>query len=356
MASASLGTGRRWLKAVTDLATAAGREHLVVEWAEQWASKRGFRTRRDDAGNLTLYSPSRTRRSRVVAVAHMDHPALVVKEATTHSALAELRGGVLAPYLENARIEVGGRVGRVVEFDPDSQEARVQIRGAEPGDILRWHFDASRLGYRNGRLAARACDDLAGVAAALIALDRAEARGIHHFSVLLTRAEEVGFIGAIAACHLGTVPEGARLLSIECSPALPEAPPGAGPVVRVGDAASIFSADLTNKVSTLLRRAGLPFQRKLMAGGSCEATAFAALGINASGLCLPLVNHHNMVDVQAVRERRKPPRLAPEEIDLGDFDGLVELLVTVAENLDRHSDSLPFSLADLYAEQRHLLV
>ena len=194
-------------------------------------------------------------------------------------------------------------------------------------------------------------------AAALVALNRAVAAGLHHFSVLLTRAEEVGFVGAIAAAQLGTIPAEASVLSIECSPASTDAPPGGGAVVRVGDAASIFSADLTNKVSTLLRKRKMPFQRKLMAGGSCEATAFAGLGLNASGLCLPLVNHHNMIDVHGVREgRRKRAVLAPEEIDLGDYDGLVDLLVAVAEQLDRQKETLPFSLQEIFDEQRHLLV
>ncbi|HJU51883.1 MAG TPA: M20/M25/M40 family metallo-hydrolase [Acidimicrobiia bacterium] len=307
-----------------------------------------------------MRSRLRSRRLPVVAVAHMDHPALVVLEAGADEATAELRGGVLPSYLEKARIEVitstGAVPGKVTEFDSGSGKARLAVRGAIPGDIARWHFSPNRLGYRNGRLAARACDDLAGVAASLIALDRAAASRLHHFSVLLTRAEEVGFVGAISAAKLGTIPDGARVLSIECSPASADAPLGAGPVVRVGDAASIFSSDLTNRVSTLMRSSGLSYQRKLMAGGSCEATALSAMGLNATGLCLPLANHHNMVDVAGVRAGKRQPRLAPEEIDLNDFSGLIELLLEVASAIDRQRHTLPFSLEEIYEEQRHLLV
>ncbi|MGH8959489.1 MAG: hypothetical protein ACRDVK_12550, partial [Acidimicrobiia bacterium] len=280
-------TRRRWLTTLTDLPTASGREQAVTDWVLAWADRRGFRASRDEAGNILIRSRQRTRRRPVVAVAHMDHPALVVLEAGAREATAELRGGVLAAYLDGAGLEVitaGGTVpGRVLEFDTDSGRARIAARGASPGDIARWHFPSERLGFDNGRLAARACDDLAGVAASLVALDVATARGLHHLSALLTRAEEVGFVGAIAAAKLGTIPDGARVLSIECSPASADAPLGAGPVVRVGDAVSIFSADLTNRVSTLLRTSGLSHQRKLMAGGSCEATALSALGINATG-------------------------------------------------------------------------
>jgi hypothetical protein len=72
-----------------------------------------------------------------------------------------------------------------------------------------------------------------------------------------------------------------------------------------------------------------------MSGGSCEATALAALGIDATGLCLPLANHHNMVDVAGVRAGKKKARLAPEEIDMGDFAGLVDLLLAVLSGIDR---------------------
>jgi endoglucanase len=290
----------------------------------------------------------------------MDHPAFVIHEAGKGEAVAELLGGVLAPYLEKARLEVitksGLARGTVVDFDPTSGVARLAVEGAEAGDIARFHFSPNRLGYRNGRLAARACDDLVGVAASLIALDRAREDGLHHFSVLLTRAEEVGFVGAIAAAKLGTIPDEARVLSIECSPASPDAPLGGGPVIRVGDAASVFSSELTNRVSMLLRHSGIGHQRKLMSGGSCEATALTALGINATGLCLPLANHHNMVNVAAVRAGKRTARLAPEEIDLGDFDGLISLLLAVAEGLDRQRETLPFSLESIYAQHRHLLV
>ena len=351
---------RRWLAALTDLPTASGREQRVVAWLMDWADRRGFRASQDKAGNVLIRSRQRSRRRPVVAVAHMDHPALVVLEAGATDATAELRGGVLPGYIEGARLEVitpsRTVAGKVIEFDTKTGRALLAVRGAAPGDIARWRFSRDRLGFRGGRLAARACDDLAGVAASLIALDLATARGLHHLSIILTRAEEVGFIGAIAAAKLGTIPEGARVLSIECSPSSADAPLGAGPVVRVGDAASVFPADLTNRISTLMRTTGLSYQRKLMAGGSCEATALSALGINATGLCLPLAHHHNMVDVAGVREGKRQPRLAPEEIDLKDFGGLVDLLLAVVSGLDRQKQALPFSLEEIYEDQRHLLV
>ena len=59
-----------------------------------------------------------------------------------------------------------------------------------------------------------------------------------------------------------------------------------------------------------------------MDGGTCESSAYCALGYEATGLCLALGNYHN------VNTRRK--RLAPEYVDLNDFDNVVKWFVALA--------------------------
>jgi endoglucanase len=289
----------------------------------------------------------------------MDHPALVVIESTAHRAIAELRGGVLAPYLERAVVELAENprtIGRIEEMTGNL--ATVSWRGSGlviPGAILRWRFPPASLGIKEGRLRARACDDLAGVAAALTALVRAREANESHFSVLLTRAEEVGFVGALAACDLGTLSNDTQVLSIECSRELPEAPVGGGPVVRVGDGSSVFSSGLTNRVAEVAKRRKVPHQRRLMGGGSCEATVFAAMGWEATGLCLALGNYHNMVRIDEVLANKRRARLAPEEIDVNDFHGLVDLLFALAADLNSTGSDLPGKLKHLYKTERHVL-
>lgn len=303
-----------------------------------------------------LRSAARSRRRPTVAVAHLDHPALVITEGGSGEVAAELRGGLHPQYLDQAPVEIGSVRGRVTSYDPATHRALLGVKDrVEEGAIARWQFRQTSLGIVEGVLSARACDDLAGAAAALAALDLAAKTGINHFSVLLTRAEEVGFIGAIAACKLGTIPAEARVLSIECSRSSADAPLGGGPVVRVGDAASVFSAELTNQVSAAVKDTGIRYQRKLMAGGSCEATAFCAYGYEASGLCLPLDNYHNMVDIDGVLAGRRRARLGPERIDLADFQGLVDLLVVVAGKLDAQQGTLRQWLDDLYDEGQDVL-
>jgi endoglucanase len=358
---AGSATQRRWLEALTDLPTAPGREQMVVGWVRAWARRRQLPVRADDAGNLVLSTGIRSRKRPVVAVAHMDHPALVVTEGGAHP-VAHLKGGVHREYLPGRAVEAltpGGLVhGRVAEFDPTTGRAELSLMPStnlDEGAIVRWRLARASLGIAGDRLRARACDDLAGVAAALSALDRAAAAGLGHFNVLLTRAEEVGFVGAIAACELSTVPRSARILSIECSRASADAPLGAGPIVRVGDASSVFSAGLTNGVSAVAQAAAISHQRKLMSGGVCEATAFASLGYEATGICLALSNYHNMVDIDGVRAGRHRPRLAPEEISVGDFDGLVALLVEVAAGLDATGEDLPRRLRRTYHREKGVL-
>ena len=79
---------------------------------------------------------------------------------------------------------------------------------------------------------------------------------------------------------------------------------------------------------------GFMTQRKLMPGGACEASAFAAYGYEATCVCLPMGNYHNMVDIDGVLAGKRPARVGPEHISIADFHGMVELLVHFAKQLD----------------------
>jgi endoglucanase len=177
---------------------------------------------------------------------------------------------------------------------------------------------------------------------------------LRHFGVLLTRGEEMGFIGALHAAKSGSIPADARILSIEASRASSDAPLGAGPVIRVGDAATVFDHDLTNRISEAVARAGVQHQRKLMSGGVCEATAFGVYGYRATGLCLSLGNYHNMGNLDEVEAGSAEARPMMEEISLDDFHGLVDVLLASALAVDEESD-LPDRLDAIYDQGRHLL-
>ena len=62
---------------------------------------------------------------------------------------------------------------------------------------------------------------------------------------LFTRAEEVGFVGALAAARLKTIPQRCFVVAMETSTQLPHAKMGDGPILRVGDRASTFTSSAT---------------------------------------------------------------------------------------------------------------
>ena len=357
---ASRSVAEDWLAQLTNTPTAPGHEDEVIAWVVQWVSRRpDLRLRQDEGGNLMISQRRRSRRAPLVAVAHMDHPGFVVTDREDAIAHIEFRGGVDAVYFENARVRFhrSGAIGRIVDYDGGTQSGSVSLpKGADvgQGDIGIWAFRARR--PRKGRFLAPACDDLAGAAAALAALDRARRDpALGHMAVLLTRAEEVGFVGAIHAAKTGTIPPDSRVISIEASRASAVAPIGAGPVIRVGDAASIFDAELTNQITSAVRQSGINHQRKLMDGGSCEATAFGAYGLRATGLCLPLGNWHNRGNLDQVEAGTGEAQPMEEEISLDDYHGLIDLLLIAARVEEGSSGGLRDRLDSLYEETKGIL-
>ena len=351
------------------LPTAAGREDRVQAYLDQWLQRRrnSLRWRRDADGNLLITSRNRSRKAPLLFTAHLDHPGFVVSEVLDDRTLiAEFRGGVMDPYFKNARIECfdakDHRVrGKVLDLEAAEPFKKAKIRldrsmpSVQPGDLARWAFPPARITGRGNhrQLHTNACDDLAAAASALAAFDRIRRRkGMGHVGLLFTVAEEVGFVGAIGAAQNGFVSKNTRLICLENSRASEDCPIGAGPVVRVGDRLSVFDPGLTNRISELAtayaaKHDSFSWQRKLMVGGACEATAFSALGFTATCLCLPLGNYHNMQRIDEVQNGERPARVGREFVSVNDFHGLIELLELIADGLDEPGNDLPRRLATL---------
>lgn len=358
---ADRATAETWLHELTHLPTASGLESAVIGWVRRWVAERDdLEVKADSGGNLLITQNRDSERAPLLAVAHMDHPAFVITGIDGVRAGFEFRGGVTAPYFEDAEIAIVSRIdgpeGRVVEYDPETQTGAIEMSGdaeAQVGDIAMFRFH--HVEPDPGRFQAPACDDLAGCAAALAALDRLrDEEGMGHFYVLLTRAEEVGLIGAIHAAKHGTISQDSRLISIETSRELPEAPIGEGPIIRTGDRATVFDRELTNRISRAVADSDLRHQRKLMSGGGCEATAFGAYGYQATGMCLALGNWHNRGNLDAVEagDGEAVPML--EEISLEDFHGLVDMLVIAAGAVD-DDDGVQARLDEGYEERKKVL-
>ncbi len=355
------------LHEIVSLPTAPFCESRVQQYVRRWAAARGIELHEDPVGNILvkLAGGGDSSGAPWVFQAHMDHPGFSFVRRRGRSAQAWFRGGVRKEYFSGARMrffpEEGRGVGGTVlsvRKDAGSGFLRCGIELDESVDIPEgtpgmWDLPAWR--RRGDTLSLRAADDLCGVAAILVAFERLQASGCERPVVgLLTRAEEVGFIGALSAADHGFINPSWPILGIEASKAHPGAGLGEGAVVRVGDALSVFDPSLTAVLRNAARDLGagrktarLDYVAYLMAGGSTESTAFAQMGYRTCAVCLPLGNYHNM----------GPDRIAPEKINLRDFAALVALLVEVAgRNPDSAiGDALKNRLLDTYRKRSPLL-
>jgi endoglucanase len=293
-------------------------------------------TRVDEFGNLHAsyeHRPHGEPGEPFRVVAHMDHPGFVVHRK---GKIAELHfaGGVEEKYFAGKGIvfyheETTKPLGRALiksaSFSEDVK--RVVLDRAIPAGatFAMWNLPKARCTKR--LFFSPACDDLAQVSTVLallrrLALGKARA-GVH---ALFTRAEEIGFAGALAALKSKTPFAPMPTLSLETSQARGFARVDGGPVVRVGDRLSVFDSRITHWLETAFRdlqaaRPGAICQRLLMGGGTCEASVFHRAGLPTGALCVALNHYHNMGPGTALRA---------ESISLRDCQGLYDFLFFLA--------------------------
>ncbi|MEK7388363.1 MAG: M20/M25/M40 family metallo-hydrolase [Elusimicrobiota bacterium] len=325
---------------LTSVPTAPFREAAVSKKALEWIRLHLGKTvsvRRVTGGFIVAYKGADTGPSLCLA-AHLDHPAFDLVKATKTGALARLRGGLPPHLLAGARVEIFPKVPK------NNTPLALGVLGPRPkkdDDLWTIHWtqrpkpgtqpDFAILALpacetKNGWLMSRSVDDLLGCAISLEAMRRLSAAGAKvNLTVLLNRAEEVGFIGALDMIRSGVLSPFDSYLSIESSRELPGSKPGGGPTIRLGDKATAFDSNLTallDDAAQILRRRATKVQRLRLTGGTCEATAYLAFGYESGGVAVPLVNYHNGWGAAAV---------APEKVRLSDVEGGVRLLVEAAK-------------------------
>jgi putative aminopeptidase FrvX len=260
---------------------------VADEICRQLRGRVGTHIEKDRVGNL-IVARSGSARPQYAFVAHMDHPGwrLTPKK--------EFLGGVKPDLLAEGRIRSFGEFGM---------------------------WDLPELVVEGDLLYSRACDDLIGCSAIIgifhsLEEDRAPASVVGIF----TRAEEVGFIGAIELAKAGALDPDLTVISLETSAERPPARMGAGPIIRVGDRVSVFDSDTTAFMVETARSRDLSYQRCLMDGGTCEATAFQLYGYRSAALSIALGNYHNCTP---------DSRIDAEYIDMRDLEGLIDLCLSV---------------------------
>jgi endoglucanase len=245
----------------------------------------------DACGNvIARYRRGTRARPRWAFAAHMDHPGWV----------RERNGGWR--FL--------GSVAERFLVDP---------RRREFGEFAMWDLPAFE--FKDGQIHSRACDDLLGCAEIICLFrDLEAAKADVHCLGIFTRAEEVGFWGAIQLARSGTLPRNITVFSLETSAPRGGAEIGRGPIVRVGDRLSIFDSGETARLMNVAAANKIPVQRCLLDGGSCEASAYQLYGYRSVAASIGLGNYHNCAPDGTVQ---------CEYVSLDDYANMVRLCVAV---------------------------
>lgn len=349
----------RRLSALLAQPTAPFREQHVSDHVSRYLQRHRVPFFADPHGNLVVGADSRRDyatllRSRGdqpvrIFVAHMDHPGFHgVRWLAPDRLAVRWHGGSPVKHIAGARARLAGPDGIV----GSGVFARVQINAGgwaidtaeirlapEQAHALRGRAARSLFGgfefrapvwQQRDRIYCPAADDLVGVFAIMETARRLwrVPRARPPFLALLTRAEEVGFVGAVAHFELGWLQRHTRplvVVSLEASRTLPGAVVGQGPVVRLGDRRTVFQPDGLKVLSdTALRVLPGRHQRRVMDGGACEATAATAWGFPAIGISVPLGNYHNQ-GFEGGPDCPAPLGPAPEFVSPGDVAGLLRL-------------------------------
>ena len=261
----------------------------------------------DDFGNLIAKYQRGPGRARWAFGAHMDHPAWVknppgknLPEGGRDARFPGMRflGGVRKSYFPT---------GEVVHF----------------GDFAMWDLPAFDYDRKRDLIYGRVCDDLVGcvaIVALFSELERLEVPGACYG--IFTRAEEVGFVGAVHLAKSGYLPHDICFVSLETSSPRGSVEMGKGPVVRVGDRLSVFDDEGTAQLLAAAESGGVEVQRALLDGGACEATAMNLFGIRATGISVLLGNYHNCAP---------SGRIDSEYVSLKDVKTMIALIVSLIQ-------------------------
>lgn len=346
--------------------TAPFREDAVLAAIDQFALERSDRIRLkiDAFGNriLTIVpAGGGAARPTMAFTAHLDHPGFVKNASGTYELLgrvwpvARLKGAPVCFYQQNGAFAGRGMVKSASEAGGSVQ---VSLSVNDSGEPHPPHdrgtyamFDFPPLQYDGDRIVGRVCDDLLGAIAILITVEEIIATNPGaSFIAAFTRAEEVGFVGALGMMTTSDIPREIPIVGLECSAARGgNAVVGAGPIVRVGDRMTTFDPGVSGFLYQCAQQlaAASPdfiYQRRLMQGGACESTAYLLAGRRAGALCLALGNYHNVPDPDP---GDTTTGVAPEFVSRRDLNGLVTLMV--------HAVTQSSALKDPFARDRAAL-
>lgn len=337
-------------------------EQHVATWAQAVLGSAGVPYFTDPLGNIVVGAASRDDYRRLlqardpepvrVYIAHMDHPGFHgVRWIKPNVLRVQWHGGTPTRHLNGARVWLADAEGPVGEGTLRNAVLRKEGWAIDTAEIhFRQVVKSPRLkaaalygGFtfrrpvwaRGAHIHTRAADDLVGVfciVATALEVFRRHGAQRPPFIGLLTRAEEVGLVGAVGHFELGWLQQTTRpvvCVSLEASRTLPGAEIGKGPIVRLGDRRTPFDQDYLQVLTELADKV-LPqrHQRRLMDGGSCEGSAATVYGLPTIALAVPLGNYHNQ-GLQGGPDCRGRHGPAPEFVHRDDVAGQLQLCLAL---------------------------
>lgn len=340
-------TTRQLTERIFNQPTAPFRESFVLAEIKSILKENKIPYFEDSVGQIIAGVSNRQKlksKNHVAFFAHTDHPGFIIdKKITKTKYSATWYGG--APFHQ-----MEGRPVRIFSDESSTKYLKGKIKNFVPGNhregipfeiettkelndkLVRtkkyfgaFNFDGFKL--KNNLIHTKCADDLAGCVMALGALIDTKKLKVPVIAVF-TRAEEVGFVGCLHMIKSRVIPMNTMVISLEASRTLPGALLGEGPVIRLGDASTLFDSNFSLFIqrqaqNLKLKDKNFKFQKRIMDGGSCEATALSQFGYKTMGLAVPLKNYHN--------QGQNGP--APEIIHMDDTDNGRKLLASVAKNL-----------------------
>ncbi len=318
---------------VLSLPTAPFHESAVAAYIGAFARRRRIPVKTDRYGNLVLRYTNGDQAEPVALTAHMDHPGCEILNADGRNLTARWLGACDERHFPGGRLtlvsngdEIPGRATSSLSDDKTFTARAARTLPQLEGAFGYWGLRPAV--FDDDLIRTKGADNLASCAAILATMDRLNrTKAAADLWGVFTRAEEVGLLGAGGIVRARTVPRSVPIIVLETSKALPGAEIGGGPVIRVGDAMSVFDPRVEYAIHSTARdlkktERKFNYQRQLMSGGVCEATLYVLYGMTVGALAFPLGNYHNM-------GKRWP---AEEIISASDAAHMVDLCVALALN------------------------
>ncbi len=279
-----------------------------------WAAERA---ETDQTGNL-IVRLGKPGRPRAIFIAHMDEIGFSVTriDSTGRLSLAS-RGGLSDELYSYRPLRLWTARGPVSAVMERVGSALLGVQSEEEAHALGAAKDVSLTPPKQlrrllgERISGRALDDRAGCATLLLALERLSAKSINGVPVwvVFSAEEEVGLVGAEAIAKT-TAPERVYAVDSLVTSDSPLEPKRLG-LLRLGDGAALRAMDNSGvsprseveRVAGMARRAGIPVQIGVTAGGN-DGSKFVQYGSVNIPLSFPLRSSHTSAETADLRDLR----------------------------------------------------